>query len=93
MVGFLGLEADLKETGTPGSVRLQGTLTEEDMAGKVKLLDVDAYKDVDMCLMGHPGPSDRHGEGNTGTTGYRIVARTALIADVYGKPTHSAVNP
>lgn len=93
LVGFLGLSAALKATDTPGIVRLLGTPAEEGGAGKSKLLAAGAYNGVDVCLMGHPGPKERHGEGYTGTAGYRTVARTALIADFYGKPAHSGGNP
>lgn len=93
LVAFLGLVAALKAAKIPGQVRLLGTPAEEGGAGKVKLINAGAYKDVDVCLMGHPGPADIQGKGFTGTAGHRTVARAGLIADFYGKPAHAGGMP
>jgi amidohydrolase len=93
LVAFLGLTAALKAAKVPGRVRLLGTPAEEGGGGKVQLIRAGAYKGVDVCLMGHGGPLAGHGEGNTGTAGYRTVARAGLKANFYGKPAHAGGMP
>ncbi|OXV10205.1 hypothetical protein Egran_02035 [Elaphomyces granulatus] len=93
LVAFLGAAAVLKALAIPGRVRILGTPAEEGGAGKSKLLEAGAYKNVDACLMGHPAPQQIQGEGYTGTAGHRTIARAALKADFYGKPAHASGNP
>ncbi|KAF7559315.1 hypothetical protein G7046_g4833 [Stylonectria norvegica] len=56
---FLGLVAILRESSTPGRVRLIGTPAEEGGGGKLKLINAGAYEDVSICMMVHPYPLDK----------------------------------
>lgn len=38
-------------------------LAEEGGAGKVKLIDAGGYKEMDICLMCHPGPGPKNTTG------------------------------
>ena len=51
----------MKNSNVSGRVRLLGTPAEEGGGGKVKLITAGAYKDVDACLMVHPGPAKMAG--------------------------------
>jgi metal-dependent amidase/aminoacylase/carboxypeptidase family protein len=53
---FISVAEALQASGKPGRVRLIGTPSEESLGGKVKLIAAGAYRDVDVCLMWHPGP-------------------------------------
>jgi metal-dependent amidase/aminoacylase/carboxypeptidase family protein len=53
---FISVAEALQASGKPGRVRLIGTPSEQSLGGKVKLIAAGAYRDVDACLMCHPGP-------------------------------------
>ncbi|UNI17481.1 hypothetical protein JDV02_003822 [Purpureocillium takamizusanense] len=56
IAAFLATADALKANNISGRVRLLGTPGEEEGGGKVALLSAGAYRGVDACLMGHPGP-------------------------------------
>lgn len=56
LAAFIGTARVLAAVGGPGRVRILGTPAEEGGGGKIDLIEAGAYKDVDACLMGHPGP-------------------------------------
>lgn len=90
---FLGVAKMLKAYPTQeGRVRLIGTPAEEGGGGKLKLIDAGAYKDVDACLMVHPGPLD----GCPGFTGDAFLPTTAnnkFTVQYTGRSAHAAVAP
>jgi metal-dependent amidase/aminoacylase/carboxypeptidase family protein len=56
VAAFLATAEAIKEHMIEGRVRLLGTPAVEGGGGKIALLNAGAYKGVDACLMGHPGP-------------------------------------
>lgn len=56
VAAFLGVRAAMKKHNVPGRLVLIGTPAEEGGSGKVKLLELGAYKGLDACMMLHPGP-------------------------------------
>ena len=74
--------------GLGGSVSVIGTPAEEylgQVEGKLKLLEADAFQDVDMALMVHPQYANRVLGGDLG-----FVACEIGFA---GKPAHAAADP
>jgi amidohydrolase len=72
-----------------GRVRLLGTPAEEDGGGKIDLIKAGAYKDIDACLMGHPGPS---GDG-WGVVLPRLMARSSVQVTFRGVNAHAGNAP
>lgn len=103
IASFLGVAAALKASGQPGRVRLYGTPAEEGGAGKVKLINAGAYKDVDACLMVHPGPpspppkavaEQHHGCCvPTGSAYATSLANKKFNATYTGREAHAAMAP
>lgn len=101
IASFLGVAAAIKESGVPGRVRLYGTPAEEGGAGKVRLIDAGAYKDVDACLMVHPGPpstqfSGMDGHGccaPSGSAYAKSLANKKFNVKFLGKEAHAAMAP
>lgn len=90
---FLGLAAALKKSGKPGRVRLLGTPAEEGGGGKLKLLAAGAFKDVDACLMVHPGPGNKLPAPLRGVAFVRMLANVKMRAYFTGKEAHAAIAP
>ena len=84
LAAFLATAEALRDSGGEGRVRLLGTPAEEDVGGKIDLIKAGAYKDVDACLMGHPGPpfgsSDGIVLGGTMALAEATVAFTGVSA-------------
>lgn len=57
MAAFLALSTVLKQYGIPGRTQLLGTPAEENGGGKAKLIDLGAYKGVDVSLMAYVLPN------------------------------------
>ncbi|OBT50787.1 hypothetical protein VE04_09311 [Pseudogymnoascus sp. 24MN13] len=101
IASFLGLAAALKASNLPGRVRLYGTPAEEGGGGKLKLIDAGAYKDVDACLMVHPGPprpapKSHDGHGCCVPTGLSYgtsLANKKFNVTYTGRPAHAAMAP
>lgn len=89
---FLGVAEALKEKKIPGRVRLIGTPAEEGMGGKIPIIEAGAYKDVDACMMVHPGPFDDC-EGFTGDAYMKTLANHKFNVTFKGKTAHAAVAP
>lgn len=51
VTAFLALSAILKKYAIPGRTQLLGTPAEENGGGKAKLIDAEAYRNVDISLM------------------------------------------
>ena len=56
---FVGLKAILEENANiKAQVVVFGTPDEEDTGGKVDMINKGCFRDMDFCLMTHPGPVD-----------------------------------
>lgn len=92
IASFIGVAEMLKTSGKPGRVRLIGTPAEEGLGGKIKLIEAGAYKDVDACLMTHPGPDVTH-DGLAGDAFMPTLASHKFNVHFTGKNAHAAVSP
>ncbi|KAL4872124.1 hypothetical protein BDV12DRAFT_163078 [Aspergillus spectabilis] len=82
--------------GISYTVRLLGTPAEESGGGKIRLLELGAYKDVDACLMLHPtaiAPSrpDLLSLATAPKGGF--LANDKVRVTFTGKPAHAAAAP
>lgn len=82
----LALKDWLKETGTPGRVRLYGTPAEEGGSGKVYMVRAGLFNDVDFSLHWHA--RDR----NSAAARTTLANRSAKFR-FYGKSAHAAGAP
>ncbi|KAH8655348.1 hypothetical protein BX600DRAFT_552738 [Xylariales sp. PMI_506] len=83
LAAFLATAEVIQANKIEGRVRLLGTPAEEDGGGKIELLKAGAYKDVDACMMGHPGPRSGVESG---------VVQTSCMALAEAKITFHGVN-
>ncbi|KKY20015.1 putative metal-dependent amidase aminoacylase carboxypeptidase [Phaeomoniella chlamydospora] len=90
---FVGAVAALKTSGKPGRVRLLGTPAEERGGGKIDLIKAGAYKDVDACLMLHPGSTNDYPKNLFGTSFDPTLATTDFEITFTGLPAHAALAP
>jgi len=70
----------------PGKLIFMGTPAEEDIGGKIAMIDAGLFKDVDAAMMFHP------------SAGYTMVGRKGLALtevniEFHGKPAHAAASP
>ncbi|WP_327294752.1 amidohydrolase [Streptomyces sp. NBC_01197] len=79
----LGLAAVADELGL--TVKLIGTPAEEDIGGKVLLLDAGVFDDVAAAMMVHAAPEDSVGASSLAIGSWDITYR--------GKPSHAALAP
>ncbi|KAI9148285.1 Peptidase M19 domain-containing protein [Paramyrothecium foliicola] len=90
LAAFLLTADAIAHSGIDGRVRLLGTPAEEDGGGKIDLIAAGAYRGVDACLMGHPGP-------NTGSWNNIILPRTMALASTKvafkGTSAHAGNSP
>ena len=70
----------------PGKLVFMGTPAEEDIGGKIAMVDAGMFKDVDAAMMFHPSP------GYT-TVGRMGLALTEVKIEFHGKPAHAAASP
>ena len=75
----LALRAALIKHDLPGKIVLLGTPAEEGGVGKAVLIERGAYKDMDVCLMCHPGPGPKMSAG-TGSS----LALTGIDVEYFG---------
>ncbi|KAM9777574.1 peptidase M20 domain-containing protein 2-like [Neosynchiropus ocellatus] len=84
----LGLKAALenqKDPAVPVKITVLGTPAEEDIGGKVELLNVGAFADIDVVFMAHPAHADLSFEG--------AVAIQDVLVKYHGKATHASASP
>ncbi|KAJ5766071.1 uncharacterized protein N7511_003687 [Penicillium nucicola] len=95
VAAFLALAHLQKKFGTGGRIQLLGTPAEENGGGKEKLLNAGAYKEVDISLMSHGGPSGQALVGSPcdGAAGIMMNARKELHVEYFGKNAHAGGNP
>ncbi|EIN09567.1 hypothetical protein PUNSTDRAFT_113017 [Punctularia strigosozonata HHB-11173 SS5] len=84
----LAVKAALQKHDVPGKVVLLGTPAEEGGGGKLVLLDRGGYKEMDACVMCHPGPGPAHSVG-LGPS----LAMQALEIEFFGHTSHAAAAP
>lgn len=70
----------------PGTLVFMGTPAEENIGGKIAMVEAGLFKDIDAAMMFHPAP------------GYTIVGRKGLALtevkiEFHGKPAHAAASP
>lgn len=98
LAAFCGVAAALQVKGSPGRVRLLGTPAEEAGAGKVRLMNAGAYKDVEVAMMCHPTKAmGGNGSGSlphkSGIANPTCFASMRIQATFTGKPTHAGSTP
>lgn len=97
IAAFLLTAELLKNSPTPGRVRLLGTPAEESGGGKIKLIKAGAYIGVDACLMAHPGPSEMRNmgaKGNVdGVSATTSLARKQVTVTFRGQNAHAGLAP
>lgn len=94
VAAFLGAVAALKSDHSPGRVRLLGCPAEEGGAGKVKLIQAGAFKDVDASLMIHPTPPAPNRPADVAGISYgTCLAAYGFQAVFTGRPAHAAAMP
>ncbi|KAI0091480.1 hypothetical protein BDY19DRAFT_930672 [Irpex rosettiformis] len=84
----LGLQAAMQQHNISGKVILLGTPAEEHGGGKIKLLEKGAYKEMDVCLMAHPGPG-----APDGTVIQPWIAVQNIDVEFFGRTAHAAYAP
>lgn len=89
---FLGVAKSLDQRRVPGRVRLVGTPAEEGLGGKIPIIEAGAYKDVDACMMVHPGPFTEC-PGFTGDAYMPTLASLKITVRFTGKTAHAAMAP
>jgi amidohydrolase len=92
LAAFLATAEALHADGGEGRVRILGTPAEEDGGGKIDLLRAGAYKDVDACLMGHPGPGGP-AIPIKGVANGKGMARAGVTATFKGVNAHAGNAP
>lgn len=90
---FLAVVDALEKSRKPGRVRLLGTPAEEEIGGKIKLIEKGAYKDVDACMMMHPAPSSVWPDDVLGDAFDKTLAISGFKVTFRGKPAHAALAP
>ncbi|WP_228114447.1 amidohydrolase [Stenotrophomonas sp. MYb238] len=86
----------LKDSGTPGEVRLYGTPAEEGGSGKVYMTRAGLFDDVDVVLHWHPASENSAAQGTSlanisGKFRFHGVAAHAAIAPDRGRSALDAV--
>ncbi|MFW9926078.1 MAG: M20 family metallopeptidase [Candidatus Thorarchaeota archaeon] len=90
LIAAAGLGASLAlgiaKKDLPGKLIFMGTPAEEDIGGKIAMIDAGLFKGVDAAMMFHP------------SAGYTMVGRKGLALtevniEFHGKPAHAAASP
>ncbi|KAK7056416.1 hypothetical protein VNI00_002971 [Paramarasmius palmivorus] len=84
----IALKTALQATGTSGKIILLGTPAEESGGGKIILLERGGYKDMDICIMSHPGPGPSH-SFDVGSSN----AMQTIEVEYFGKNAHAGMAP
>ncbi|KIJ55799.1 hypothetical protein M422DRAFT_24314 [Sphaerobolus stellatus SS14] len=84
----LAIRAALIKHDIPGEVVLYGTPGEEGGGGKVMMIERGGYKEMDACLMAHPGPG---GPRTAGTGSCRAVSH--IEVEFFGHTAHASAAP
>ncbi|KAH8829121.1 hypothetical protein DL96DRAFT_1462999 [Flagelloscypha sp. PMI_526] len=84
----LALREALLKFDISGKIVLLGTPAEEGGSGKVKLLEKDAYKGMDICIMCHPAPGPERSVSLSS-----CLALQRITATYRGHTAHAALSP
>jgi len=84
----IAIKAALQKFDIPGKVVLLGTPAEEGGGGKVILIKRGGYKEMDACVMSHPGPGVANSTG-LGTS----LAIQAIEVEYTGHTAHASAAP
>ncbi|KAF8523619.1 hypothetical protein JB92DRAFT_3259752 [Gautieria morchelliformis] len=86
----LAIRAALQKHDIPGKIVLLGTpvSSEEAGNGKVILLERGGYREMDACLMAHPGPGPAH---SAGTGPCKAVQH--INVEFFGHTAHASAAP
>ncbi|KAG9054594.1 hypothetical protein FS842_004695, partial [Serendipita sp. 407] len=84
----IAAKAALEKHDLDGNIVLLGTPAEEGGAGKVALIEKGGYKDMDLCLMCHPGPGPKKSSG-VGPS----LALTGIQVEYFGHTAHASAAP
>ncbi|KDQ13055.1 hypothetical protein BOTBODRAFT_33931 [Botryobasidium botryosum FD-172 SS1] len=84
----LAVKEAMEKHDIDGKIVLLGTPAEEGGHGKVYLIRKDAYKDMDVCMMVHPGP----GPPNSTGTGSSLAVQ-GLQVEFFGHTAHASAAP
>ncbi|KAG8835071.1 hypothetical protein FRC17_005424 [Serendipita sp. 399] len=84
----LAAKTVLEKHDLDGNIVLLGTPAEEGGAGKVRLIERGGYKDMDVCIMCHPGP----GPKNTSGVGPSL-SLTGIEVEYFGHTAHASAAP
>jgi len=84
----LAVKAALERHCVPGKVVLLGTPAEEGGGGKIILIERGGYKDMDACVMCHPGPGPS-GSFGTGPS----LAIQSIQVEYFGHTAHASAAP
>ncbi|KAJ8596036.1 hypothetical protein M405DRAFT_856773 [Rhizopogon salebrosus TDB-379] len=94
LIGIAGVavacaaKAAMEQLNIDGKVVLLGTPAEEGGFGKVKLWEMGAYKEMDVCLMCHPAPGPLHSISLSS-----CLAVIRLEIEYTGHTAHAALSP
>ncbi|CAE7085332.1 unnamed protein product [Rhizoctonia solani] len=84
----VGLKRAMEKHDIPGRIILLGTPSEEVGQGKVDLLKAGAYKEMDICLMAHPGPGNHRQ-----VTDISTLALQTFTIEYHGQGAHAGASP
>lgn len=97
IASFIATAEAMRHSNAIGRIRLLGTPAEESGGGKIKLINAGAYRDVDACLMSHPGPATVTGSCSPkpldGIAASRSLARKKVNVTFRGRNAHAGLNP
>ncbi len=90
LIGAAALGASLAlgsmKKDLPGKLVFMGTPAEEDIGGKITMVEAGLFKDIDAAMMFHPSA------GYT-MTGRKGLALTEVKIEFYGKSSHASGSP
>ncbi|TET11482.1 MAG: M20 family peptidase, partial [Candidatus Thorarchaeota archaeon] len=90
LIGAAALGASLAlgsmKKDMPGKLVFMGTPAEEDIGGKITMVEAGLFKDIDAAMMFHPSA------GYT-MTGRKGLALTEVKIEFYGKASHASGSP
>ena len=90
LIGAAALGASLvlgsMKKDLPGKLVFMGTPAEEDIGGKITMVEAGLFKDIDAAMMFHPSA------GYT-MTGRKGLALTEVKIEFYGKSSHASGSP
>ncbi|TDL23869.1 hypothetical protein BD410DRAFT_786535 [Rickenella mellea] len=84
----LAVKAAMEKHDISGRIVLLGTPAEEGGGGKITLIERGGFKDMDVCLMSHPGPGPQNSIG----LGSCLASQTITVEYV-GHSAHAAASP